>query len=275
MKNLWDRIAVAMPQDSEKVIATVVALLVGVLLSRLWAKYLAGEGASNDKRRKLVWAKNAIWATIFFVIVSVWASKIAGFALSLAAVAGAMLIVSKELLMCVLGYGYATFVRPFRIGDFVEIGATAGRIIDIDMFSTTVAEFGPAGQLTGKTADVPNGVLLTTPVRNLSATGTYIVHVFKMPVPEKALDNLESFEKVALEAALRITRPWQDRAERHFRKLSEDSFLELPSVKPKILWDFTDPKHILLVVRVACPPGERLNVEQEVFKTVWKSIPEG
>jgi len=59
------------------------------------------------------------------------------FALSLAAVAGAVLIVSKELLMCVLGYLYITFVRPFKVGDLIEINQLHGRVIDIDIFATT------------------------------------------------------------------------------------------------------------------------------------------
>lgn len=81
----------------------------------------------------------------FFVIISVWASTIAGFALSLAAVAGAVLIVSKELLMCVLGYLYITFVRPFKVGDLIEINQLHGRVIDIDIFATTLAELAMPG----------------------------------------------------------------------------------------------------------------------------------
>ena len=68
-----------------------------------------------------------------------------------------MLIVSKELLMCVLGYLYITFVRPFKVGDLVEINQLSGRVIDIDVFATTLAGLGYAGQQTGKVAEFPNG----------------------------------------------------------------------------------------------------------------------
>ena len=105
---------VAIPGQWEKVIATFFLIAVGAALSHLWARYLVrGEISAEKRRMHLVWARNVIWFLVFFVIISVWASTIAGFALSLAAVAGAVLIVSIDLLMCVLGYLYISFVRPF------------------------------------------------------------------------------------------------------------------------------------------------------------------
>lgn len=113
-----DQFFAAIPGHWEKVIATILLILVGVLLSRLWARYLVRTEISADKRlMHLVWARNVIWSIVSFILFAVWASTIAGFALSLAAVAGAVLIISKELLMCVLGYVYITLVRPFKIGD--------------------------------------------------------------------------------------------------------------------------------------------------------------
>ncbi|WP_230976116.1 mechanosensitive ion channel family protein [Pseudothauera nasutitermitis] len=268
-----EKLLAVLPGNWERFIATVILLLAGVALSQLWARYLAREELSTEKRRqRLVWARNVIWAFTFFTVVSVWASTIAGFALSLAAVAGAMLIVSKELLMCVLGYAYLTLVRPFRIGDMIELGAVSGRVIDVDMFATTLAEFGHAGQLTGKTTGFPNGLLLTQPLKNNSATGEYIIHLFRMPLPAGAERDLERAERAATAAADHATEAWRGKAEVHFRKLSDDSFISLPSGRTKILWDFSDPKHLLIVVRVACPPMERLNVEQAVFRETWKRL---
>jgi hypothetical protein len=55
------------------------------------------ETSSDTKRNKLVWIKNLTWFVGFLIVGAIWASKIAGFVLSVAAVAGAILIVSKEL----------------------------------------------------------------------------------------------------------------------------------------------------------------------------------
>lgn len=80
-----DQFFAAIPGHWEKVIATILLILVGVLLSRLWARYLVRTEISADKRlMHLVWARNVIWSIVSFILFAVWASTIAGFALSLA-----------------------------------------------------------------------------------------------------------------------------------------------------------------------------------------------
>ena len=264
---------VAIPGQWEKVIATFLLIAFGMALSHLWARYLARGEISAEKRRiHLVWARNVIWFLVLFIIISVWASTIAGFALSLAAVAGAVLIVSKELLMCVLGYLYITFVRPFKVGDLVEINQLSGRVIDIDIFATTLAELGYGGQQTGKVAEFPNGLLLTTPLKNTSLTGDYVLHLFRMPIPQEATDDLDKVEAAALAAADQATQAWQADAQAHFRRISVESFIAFPSGRNKVLWDFSDPEKLMLVVRVACPSDLRLKVEQAVFRDTWRAL---
>jgi hypothetical protein len=58
----------------------------------------------------------------------------------------------------------------------------------------------------------------------------------------------------------------------HFRKASEENFIALPSGKTKVSWDFSDPEHLVLVVRVACPVGQRAKVEQAVFRDTWRAL---
>lgn len=270
---MLEQIFAAIPGQWEKVIATVLLVALGLALSQLWTRYLArGEISAEKRRMHLVWARNVIWVLVFFIIVSVWASTIAGFALSLAAVAGAMLIVSKELLMCVLGYLYITLVRPFKVGDLIEINQLQGKVIDIDIFATTLAELGYGGQLTGKMAEFPNGMLLTTPLKNTSPTGEYVLHLFRMPLPESAGSDLRRAEAAALQAADQATGAWREEAEAHFRRISDESFIAFPSGRTKIMWDFSDPGQLMLVVRVACPADQRLKVEQAVFRETWRSL---
>ncbi|WP_287366719.1 mechanosensitive ion channel family protein [Thauera sp.] len=269
-----ERLFIAIPGQWERAIATVLMVLVGATLTHLWARYLArGEVISNEKRRvHLVWVRNTIWFVVLFVIMSVWASTIAGFALSLAAVAGAMLIVSKELLMCVLGYLYLTLVRPFKVGDLIESSLFSGRVVDIDMFATTLAEYAHAGQVTGKVVEFPNGLLLTTPVKNVSPTGEYVLHLMRVPVPAAMVCDLVSIEDTARTAAELATREWQEQAEAHFRKLANEDFISYSSGRIKVLWDFVDPEHLMLIIRITCPVAMRLKVEQSVFRAIWLEV---
>ena len=268
-----ERLAVAIPGHWEKVIATALLIGMGLLASHLWARYLSrGEISAEKRRLHLVWARNVIWFAVLLVIVAVWASTIAGFALSLAAVAGAILIVSKELVMCIHGYLYVTLVQPFKIGDVIEFNGLHGRVVDIDMFATTLVEFDKSGQRTGKVAEFPNGLLLTHPLKNASPTGAYTLHAIRIPMPLTGAPDLERIESATLAAADSATAVWRDDAMAHFRKASESNFIALPSGKTKLSWDFSDPEHLVLVVRVACPSDERSKVEQLVFREAWRAF---
>jgi len=269
----FERLTTLIPDQWEKVIATAILVAMGLLASHLWARYLArGEITPEKRRLHLVWARNVIWFVVLLVIVSVWASTIAGFALSVAAVAAAILVVSKELVMCVHGYLYVTLVQPYKMGDVIEFNGLHGRVVDIDMFATTLVEFDKSGQRTGKVAEFPNGLLLTHPLKNASPNGAYTLHAIRMPLPASAAQDLDAAEAAALDAADRATADWREDAMAHFRKASEESFIALPSGKTKTSWDFSDPEHLVLVVRVACPSAERARVEQAVFRDTWRAL---
>ena len=115
------------------------------------------------------------------------------------------------------------------------------------MFATTLAEYGHAGQVTGKVVEFPNGLLLTTPVKNVSPTGEYVLHLMRVPVPAAMVCDLVSIEDTARTAAELATREWQEQAEAHFRKLANEDFISYSSGRIKVLWDFDDAEHLAVL----------------------------
>jgi len=273
LMSMLDHLAALIPGQWEKVIITAMLIGMALLASHLWARYLSRGAMSAERRRiHLVWARNIIWFAALMVIVSVWASTIAGFALSVAAVAGAILIVSKELVMCVHGYLYVTVVQPFKIGDVIEFQQLRGRVVDIDMFATTLVELDNAGQRTGKVAGFPNGLLLTHPLVNSTPNGDYALHAIQIPIPERLSHDLDRIEAAAQAAADHATADWREDAMSHFAKASEENFIALPSGKTKVSWDFSNPEHLVLIIRVGCPVDQRAKVEQAVFRDTWRAL---
>lgn len=254
-----------------RIMATAVTIGLAVLFTRLWGQYLLRSSAGRDivrTREKRVHAKNIVWVTMVFIIIGIWASKIAGIILSLAAVGGAILLVSKELIMCLMGYMMITTSRSFRVGDFIEIAGMTGRVIDIDVFATTLAETGAVHQLTGKTLSLPNSTVLNQPVRNDSATGEYIVDLLPIVVPFDV--NFEEAETAALAAAQLVTEVWQAAADRHLERIEGVEFVDLPSSRPKVLWQSLDSKSHTLTIRFGCPMMQRVTAEQEIFRQFWR-----
>ena len=90
-----------------RIAATVIITAATTLAMKLLQKRARLASISNldmeRHRRNFVLAKNMVLITAVVIVGTIWASKIAGAALSLAAVAGAVLIVSKEFLANLLG----------------------------------------------------------------------------------------------------------------------------------------------------------------------------
>lgn len=220
------------------------------------------EGA--HRRGNFVLLKNLILLSALIVIGTIWASKIAGAALSLAAVAGAMLLVSKEFLANLLGSAFLTVSRLYRVGDFIELDGISGRVIDTDLLATTVSEVQDGNQLTSRTVALPHSLLLVKPVRNMTATGQYMISLLRVSVDPAA--DLVTLEEALLRAAREVCEPWVDEANLHLKRIERRELMDLPSADPRVILQLDDAKEATLSLRYCCRPNERVKVEQAILR---------
>jgi hypothetical protein len=261
--------------ESGRMLVTLVVFVLGAAGLRAAQRYLGQQmddapGSRDKARRRYVWARNAIGAVCILAVCTIWASKLSGVALSLAAVAGAILIVSKEFLLCGLGYVFITFSRSFTVGDYIETGSTSGQVLDIDLFATTLLETGPMHQFNGRRVSVPNASFFTQPVRNFSATGHYVLDTLKVAIPFEF--DLREVEALALAAARSVCEPWHAEARAHMHRIENADFIFLPGAEPLAIFEPGDAKQNYLTLRYACPARRRMNAKQEILKTFWGSM---
>jgi small-conductance mechanosensitive channel len=258
-----------------RIIATILVIVAGVIAGRFLQKRARlTHGPTLDvtrQRGNLVLAKNIVFGVCLIIVGSIWATKIAGAALSLAAVAGAMLIVSKEFLANALGSALLAISRPYRIGDFVEMGDVSGRVLDTDLMVTTIAETLEGHQLTGRTAVVPNSLLLVRPVKNLTATGAYMVNLLNVVV--NPAEDLLALEQALLRAAGEVCAPWLQEADRHLQMMESIELVDLPSSEPRVLLQLHSAKEYTLALRYACRPNDRVKVEQDILRRYLRYRP--
>lgn len=215
------------------------------------------------RRGNFVLVKNLILACAMVALSIIWASKIAGVALSVAAVAGAMLIVSKDFLASLLGTAVFTITRPYRVGDFIEIGGVSGRVVDTSMLNTTVADTSEGNLITGANIILPHAMLLSMPVRNLTATGEYVLRLLPVSVLHR---DLMRCEPLLLKAAQEVCGEWVDEASRHLKLMESRELIDLPSGNPRVIMDLSKHEHAVLTLRYACRPDERIDVEQAILR---------
>ena len=76
-----------------------------------------------------------------------------------------------------VGWAFILWRRPFEVGDRIQIGDTAGDVIDLRIFQFTLLEIGnwvDADQSTGRVIHVNNGQVFTLSVANFSKGFEYI-----------------------------------------------------------------------------------------------------
>lgn len=256
-----------------RVVATIIVLIGAGAANRISIRLLSRKLQdspsvhSERSRQRHVMIKNGVFLFAFLAICAIWASLIAGVALSMAAVATAIVISGKELIMCGTGYLLYAISRPYKVGEFVEIDGISGRVVDVDLFCTVVAEATKGYQITGRVITIPNSVLLTKSVQNHSATGEYVIGMVKIAVPTSA--DREKCEAVALAAGNAICEKWQKHADSHFQRIESKAFIELPSSKVKVLWESDDAKQFVFLLRFACPISQRAQVQQDILRQFW------
>lgn len=248
--------------------ATLLTLLVTVLLMKVIQKNARqATGTSQElarRRGNFVLVKNLVLLSAVIVIGAIWASKIAGAALSLAAVAGAMLIISKEFLANLLGSAFLAVSRLYRIGDFIELDGISGRVIDTDLLATTLSEAQEGSQVTSRTVSLPHSLLLVKPLRNLTATGAYVVHMLKVVADPS--EDLIALEEALLRAAREVCASWLEEADAHLQRIESRQLVDLPSAEPKVILQLVDVKQAALSLRYTCRPNERVKVEQAILR---------
>jgi len=168
-------------------------LWLGALAARaVVVSFLRSRGLPpTELRRLMATSRNAILFILAVATATVWFDELRTFAVSLVAVAAAIVIATKELIMGAGGTFLRTSGRIFDIGDRIEVAGLRGDVVDTSLFTTTIIEIGPGRvghQQTGRSVTLPNALLLTSPVVNETWSHPFIVHTFEVPVPrERAL----------------------------------------------------------------------------------------
>jgi len=97
-----------------------IAFVLKVLVDKL-AKHRA-EKKEKDIRYIAHNIKHFINFTMVLLLLFIWSTEIQNFALSIAAFAVAIVLATREFIQCVIGFFYLVTTRPFRVGDWIQVG---------------------------------------------------------------------------------------------------------------------------------------------------------
>ena len=239
-----------------------------LLLRALKARNLALE----EHRNYVAGTRSVVLVVLLVGTAALWFSQLKVFALSLAAVSAALVLATKELIMCVGGTFLRTSSRSFEIGDRIEIDGLRGDVIDTTLLSTTILEIGPGHvghQRTGRAITVPSSLFLSKAIVNESFTDAYVLHTFSVTAPHDATWSLR--EAALLRAANEEMAAYAAEARDFFERMSRTRGIETPTQEPRVLLQIDEPFSMRLICRLPTPARRKGRIEQAILRKYLES----
>jgi small-conductance mechanosensitive channel len=193
----------------------------------------------------------------------IWAPQLRTFALSLTAVAVAIVIATKELILCFSGSLMRASSSSFAIGDWIEVAGTRGEVVDHNLFVTVVHEFQPGTYSpTGRRAVLPNSLFLGQAMRNESLMHEHAFHAFSLTVDP----TVDAFaHRTAIEAIVaRHHAPLRATTAKASSSIERRFHVDLADRQMRVAFRTTDLGKYRIGVTVLCPTEVAESLENDI-----------
>jgi len=252
-----------------QVISTIILIACVFLFHRLARRAVFRSTAESKeiRRRWLVNVRNATLLLLAIGLVFIWGTQLRTLAVSLVAFIAAIILATKELILCISGTVVRGVSKSFRVGDRIEIQGLRGDVIDHDLLTTTLLEVGPGQQThqhTGRILTIPNALFLNNSVFNECKMERFLMHHIVVPV--KADEDWRRAERLLLEAAGAECAPYIEKARGAMHTLEKSHGLDAPPIEPRIILQMPDAGKVNLVLRIPAPFESRGVIEQAILR---------
>ncbi len=235
------------------------------------------EVLTHEQRGWIIRIKNLSAIILLLGAILIWAPQLHTFALSLAAFAVAVVIATKEMILCLTGAVMRMTSQPFKAGDWVTVEGILGEVVDLDAFSFRLQEVDVKGRsyhFTGRTITIPNSKLFSTNVENSNFFKSYLFEDLRIHVPVADVDP------VAASQALRdITEkhfePYRTEALAFNRKIRRRTGVGIALAEPVFDLSTTDLGNYIFHVRLFLPTTVAATVRADISRDFLGVVHEG
>jgi len=256
-----------------RVLYSLLILILGYVLRRAAIRLIRGDSdiITDDARWWMVTIRNLLTVATAAALFVLWAPELGEFALSITAFAVALVIATRELILCVSGRIWAITIRPFDVGDWVEIGGHTGEIIDATMLGTTLQEIEPREyRYSGRTVTVPNSHLLTQPVINHNFRKRFLQHEFTLWTPAGAdVSRIGTAIERALAAE---AEEFSKLANRYAALIEKRTGVRLGQIAPSVRVETASDGTIGFRCMLFCPRDRAAEIEQAAAQAMFRAL---
>ena len=220
----------------------------------------------DDKRYLINHLKNLINLLVVISLFAIWHEEIQGFAFSIAAFVVAIILVTREIIQCFIGFIYISSTNPFRIGDWISVGEYAGEVTATDMAKVTLLEVDlETYSFTGQSVFIPNLQLINLPITNLNYMKRYVNHSF-FYIRESLTINPFALKNSLMKQAEKYCAEFKTVAERYSSMIENRLDIKMSGPEPTISFESTELGRTKVVFSIFCPTEQAKLIEQKMLE---------
>lgn len=201
----------------------------------------------------------------FALIAFLWFSQIQSFFVSIVAVAAALVIATKELIMSVMGGISIKLNGHFKVGDRIEVDTIRGFVVEKRLMVTKILEIGPdkySQQTTGNLITVPNSIILSQSVVNQSYFSDYSIKSYSFKLIEGK--SFVELEENLLKWANEVCSPYLKDAAKTIGRFCNKEGLLIPMIEPRVKIVRNDDKDFEILLKMPVKNEAIGDVEQDL-----------
>lgn len=254
--------------SASSILTTLFFVIVLWLVRRMAIKYIwrDAEVLSKDQRSWIIRIKNFSVMILILGLILIWAPQLHTVALSLAAFAVAVVVATKEMILCITGAIVRVTTTPFRSGDWITVDGTTGEVVDIDAFSFRLQEVdmkGKSYQFTGRTISIPNSKLFSSNVENANFFKSYVFEDIRITITHADIDPAAAMQKLR-EISQRYFAPYHSEAVAFNRKIRRRSGVGIGAAEPSFDISTSDIGNYFFQVRMFLPTIAAASVRADI-----------
>ncbi|MBC3765133.1 mechanosensitive ion channel family protein [Neptunicella marina] len=256
-----------------KLLVSLAVLLLFILLKYATVQLIKrnAKKKGKDKRDLVNTIKNLLNFLIIIVVLNLWADELQKFAFSIAAFMVAIVLATREFIQCLLGFIYLASTRPFRVGDWIQIGDHCGEVTATDWTKLTILEVDmETYNFSGKTLILPNSLLINQPIKNLNYLKRYVSHHFV--ITRDMSVNPYNFIDELTQKAAEHCQHFHDVAIRYSQIIEKRLEVSIPGPEAHIYISTSNLGDTCTEFTIFCPTEQALEIEQKItqdFFNLW------
>lgn len=261
------------PTMTGKIIATIMTLLALWALRKVVMTVIIRRTA--DTKIWYQWKKTTLYVAVtlgIFIIGRTWFEGFGAVATYLGLVSAGLAVALKDPITNFAGWLFIIWRRPFEVGDRVQLGDTAGDVIDQRVFQFTILEIGNwvnADQSTGRIIHVPNGKIFTEPQANYTKGFLYIWN--EIPVLVTFESDWQLAKKLLSEIINRHAEHLSKSAESSLRDAARRYMIFYSNLTP-IVYTSVEDSGVMLTIRYLCDPRNRRGSAEKIWEDILQTF---